>query len=455
MRRLWLVFLIFGALLGTVVAPVAAVEPAPVPDPAPPVPVCDFADAAAHILASTVQVEAGDSTGTAFAVGDGEFLTAAHVIQGATRVHLWIHGERFYAEVGGYDEFADLALLYTGRLALPAPRFAAPTIAPLSFGDATALRVGEEMGVAGFPAGVSGEGAVTSGRLSKTLTYDGVDYIQTSAEISPGNSGSPLFTECGDVVGVIVYKLAWRDQIEGIGFAVALPTITDRLPALRTGERASATLEIQAVCTGKFVPQRGRWRTANVRDADTCRTQAAQLGGIPVGWGWGIFAWVDGLTTKNVIWRIDGEATVSNANLAWAGFWLAPGPHTLEANEWRDGAYVGWSAPFTFMVITDLTVLAVCDNDPYANARSVYEALLSCHGDGDRVQAAADGWWIFVAGHVTGDREYRFGGTTVVPWSEIVAYRATLPRGYTTLEIREQRSWGWTPWSDSYGIWVR
>ena len=121
----------------------------------------------------------------------------------------------------------------------------------------------------------------------------------------------------------------------------------------------------------------------------------------------------------------------------------------------EDGAYVGWSAPFTFMVITDLTVLAVCDNDPYANARSVYEALLSCHGDGDRVQAAADGWWIFVAGHVTGDREYRFGGTTVVPWSEIVAYRATLPRGYTTLEIREQRSWGWTPWSDSYGIWVR
>ena len=48
-------------------------------------------------------------------------------------------------------------------------------------------------------------------------------YLQTNAAANPGNSGAPLFTDCGAVVGVVVAK-AVDEAIEGIAWAVALPT---------------------------------------------------------------------------------------------------------------------------------------------------------------------------------------------------------------------------------------
>jgi serine protease Do len=57
--------------------------------------------------------------------------------------------------------------------------------------------------------------SVTSGVISNSRG----DYIQTNAEIYPGNSGGPLVTEDGQVVGVNTMKLI-TEKFEGLGFAI-------------------------------------------------------------------------------------------------------------------------------------------------------------------------------------------------------------------------------------------
>ena len=163
-----------------------------------------------------------DGAGTAFYIGDDEWVTAAHVVDGGGSIRLRTDTFDRAATVIGLDDDADLALLRASGEGLTA----------LSFGDHDALRVGQTLGLAGYPVTVSGSASVTNGLLSKVVEADGITYLQTNAAANPGNSGGPLFTDCGAVVGVVVLK-AVHEAIEGIAWAVALPTIQETLPRLR------------------------------------------------------------------------------------------------------------------------------------------------------------------------------------------------------------------------------
>ena len=77
--------------------------------------------------------------------------------------------------------------------------------------------IGEPVLVLGSPLGLGG--TVTSGIVSAFRTDDGLDYLQFSAPISPGNSGGPLVNSEGEVVGVAVSKLV-GEGAEGLGFAI-------------------------------------------------------------------------------------------------------------------------------------------------------------------------------------------------------------------------------------------
>ena len=77
--------------------------------------------------------------------------------------------------------------------------------------------IGEPVLVLGSPLGLGG--TVTSGIVSAFRTEDGLDYLQFSAPISPGNSGGPVVNTQGEVVGVAVAKLVGPGA-EGLGFAV-------------------------------------------------------------------------------------------------------------------------------------------------------------------------------------------------------------------------------------------
>jgi len=82
------------------------------------------------------------------------------------------------------------------------------------------LPVGTPIYAIGSPLGL--KGSVTSGVVSNNRG----EYIQTNAEIYPGNSGGPLVTAEGKVIGVNTMKMI-TDKFEGLGFAIPVQRVLD------------------------------------------------------------------------------------------------------------------------------------------------------------------------------------------------------------------------------------
>ena len=105
----------------------------------------------------------------------------------------------------------------------------------VSFGDSSALRVGDWVMAIGNPFGLGG--SVTVGVVSATKRdinagpYD--DFIQTDAAINRGNSGGPLFNMEGEVVGVNTAIISPTGGSIGIGFAVPSNTAVNVLDQLK------------------------------------------------------------------------------------------------------------------------------------------------------------------------------------------------------------------------------
>ena len=315
---------------------------------------CDFADATTAVFASTFQVITSQGSGTAFYIGDDEWLTAAHVVDSGGRIQLRTRTQRLTATLVGLDAPSDLALL----------RASGSDLTALEFADFDALRPGQTLGVAGFPgaaedfASQPGHPSVSSGVLSRVVERESVTYIQTNAEVNPGNSGGPLFTACGAIVGVISQKYErYNDRpVEGIGYAVALPTIDEKLPHLRAGQIDTATpavlvtdqdFGVTAICNmpwdetiGAYVPY---------ETSEDCHDGG--LAGIDPAERWDTWGYV--LDWDNVWWRFDGSGeAISNSEFDAAFGQLSLGLHTAQIIEWlpETKEWTDWSEPYTFTI---------------------------------------------------------------------------------------------------------
>jgi S1-C subfamily serine protease len=87
----------------------------------------------------------------------------------------------------------------------------------IAAGDSQALGIGDRLYTVGNPSGITY--TVTSGVYSGSRVIEGLELLQTDAPISSGNSGGPLITENGEVVGINTLVLR---GVPGVGFAIPI-----------------------------------------------------------------------------------------------------------------------------------------------------------------------------------------------------------------------------------------
>jgi len=161
--------------------------------------------------------------------GDTAYIvTNNHVVEGQKELQVVLaDGTKVTATLVGTDSYTDLAVLKISSSKVT-------TVA--TFGDSSALKVGEPAIAIGSPLGSEYANSVTEGIISSlnrqvTSTNDegesvSINAIQTDAAINPGNSGGPLINIEGQVVGINSSKIASSSSsssgvsVEGMGFAI-------------------------------------------------------------------------------------------------------------------------------------------------------------------------------------------------------------------------------------------
>ncbi len=178
-----------------------------------------------EVRESIVLVRAGESEGTGFAFMTPRLVaTAFHVIEGEpSPVVVLSSGKELPAKVVAWDDEWDLAILELTE---------AVDGSPLRLVAQGGVSVGAAVATIGNPWGAEQRKLPNSTAPVWALSHGIVsappgDLIQTDAPVNPGNSGGPLLTADGQVVGVLVVRVEGSD---GISFAVG----TKHLLALAT-----------------------------------------------------------------------------------------------------------------------------------------------------------------------------------------------------------------------------
>jgi S1-C subfamily serine protease len=148
----------------------------------------------------------------------GYILTNNHVVEGARSIQVaFLDGTIVEAELVGADPYSDVGVIRVDASKLK--------LTPLSLGDSSRLRVGEQIVAVGNPFGLTGTlttGVVSQvGRLLPTDTGFSIPgVIQIDAAINPGNSGGPLLNLRGEVVGITTAIQSSTGEFSGIGLAI-------------------------------------------------------------------------------------------------------------------------------------------------------------------------------------------------------------------------------------------
>jgi serine protease Do len=246
---------------------------------------------------------------------DGLILTNAHVVRDAKEVTVKLSDRSEYsAKVLGSDPVTDVAVLRIEAKGLPTVRL----------GDPKQLGVGDPVLAIGAPFGF--EQTATQGIVSakgRSLPGDAVvPFIQTDAAVNPGNSGGPLFSGNGEVIGINAQIYSHTGGYQGLAFAIPIDV------ALKVKD--------QIVATGKA--SHGRLGVT-VQDLSAPLAESFGLkkpdGALVSQVAPGSAAAAAGLKPGDVITHVNGEALARSGSLSSVIGMSAPG-EKVRLSVWRD-----------------------------------------------------------------------------------------------------------------------
>ena len=170
---------------------------------------------------------------------EGYIVTNAHVVYDVSSAKVKLSdGSLLSAEVVGRDEIIDVALL----------KITGGNYPTVDFGNSDDITQGDDVFTLGYPFGLEGDVSFKEGTISRMIISDDSSYIETSAEIHPGNSGGALVNRKGEVVGM--NTAGYGDSVEGviigesIKLAIPINIVIALIPELKDGREIIIEREV-------------------------------------------------------------------------------------------------------------------------------------------------------------------------------------------------------------------
>ncbi len=151
------------------------------------------------------------ATGSGFNIEEGGGIaTNFHVLSGASSIKCTFDNNSSYEVdyILNYNPLKDIALLHLKD---------AKGLPVVKLSDSDKVKLAEEVLVIGNPMEL--QNTVSDGIISGIRNFYGINYIQTTASISSGSSGGPLFNSNGNVIGITSMTLMGA---QNINFAIPI-----------------------------------------------------------------------------------------------------------------------------------------------------------------------------------------------------------------------------------------
>jgi S1-C subfamily serine protease len=191
------------------------------------------ADIIKKLKPATVYIETTEGAGSGMIIDtNGYILTNAHVVWDVSAAKIKLSdGRSLSAEVIGRDEIVDLAIL----------KIVGTSFSKVTFGNSDNVVQGDDVFTLGYPFGLEGDVSFKEGTISRRISDGDATYLETSAEIHPGNSGGPLVNKYGEVVGV--NSASYGQSIKGVNIgetiklAIPVNVAKNLIPELKAGRK--------------------------------------------------------------------------------------------------------------------------------------------------------------------------------------------------------------------------
>ena len=175
-----------------------------------------------HEVATSGQTRFSETGSGGLISPHGKVMTAAHVVHAMDEITVeFLGGETVKARVVASEPAADLSLLQLERVPTGAKS------SPLANSDP--IQVGDPVIIVGAPYGLSHSlsAGLISARWKPNTVYKTMplaEFFQTTATINTGNSGGPMFSSTGEVIGIVSHNISKSGGSEGLGFVVTINT---------------------------------------------------------------------------------------------------------------------------------------------------------------------------------------------------------------------------------------